>query len=61
MDIELQESSPSCMIRCTSLRKKTFYTKVYEKKHIKREGMKIEKEKKVHHPKSEKKIQQSDK
>jgi len=45
------------MMRCTSLRKKIFYTKVETKKHIKREGMEIEKEKKAHHPKSEKKIQ----
>jgi len=56
MEIELQESSSRRMIRCTSLRKKIFYTKVYTKKHIKREGMEIEKEKKAHHPKPEKKI-----
>jgi len=28
------------MIRCTSFRKKIFYTKVYMKKHVKIEGMK---------------------
>jgi len=31
MDIELQESSPSCMIRCNSLRKKIFYQSICEK------------------------------
>jgi len=49
VDIELQESSARRM-------SKIFYTKVYVKKHMKREGMEIEKEKKAHHPKSEKKI-----
>jgi len=36
MDIEFQESSPRRMIRCTSRRKKIFYTKVYTKKHTER-------------------------
>jgi hypothetical protein len=56
MEIEPQISSPRRLIRCTSLRKKIFYTKVYVKKHQKREEMEIEKEKSVHHPKPKQKI-----
>jgi len=56
MKIEPQASSPRRMVRCTSLRKKIFYTKVYVKIHVKREVMEIEKEKIAHHPKSKQKI-----
>jgi len=44
------------MFRCTYLKKKIFYAKVYLKKHIKRETMEIEKGKSVHLPKSKQKI-----
>jgi len=56
MEIEPQAGSPRRMVRCTSLRKKIFYTKVYVKIHVKREDMEIEKEKIAHHPKSKQKI-----
>jgi len=56
MEIEPRASSPRRMVRCTSLRKKIFYTKVYVKIHVKREVMEIEKEKIAHHPKSKQKI-----
>jgi len=60
MEIELaQASSPRRTIRCTSLKKKIFYTKVYTKKHVRREKMEIEKEKSAHHPKPKQKIPKS--
>jgi len=60
MEIELvQASSPRRTIRCTSLKKKIFYTKVYTKKHVRREKMEIEKEKSTHHPKPKRKILKS--
>jgi len=55
MDIELQESSPRRMIRCTFLKKKIFYPKVYVKTHEERRNGDRE-GKKARHPKSEKKI-----
>jgi len=60
MEIELaQASSPRRTIRCTSLKKKIFYTKVYTQKHVRREKMEIEKEKSTHHPKPKRKIPES--
>jgi len=57
MEIELVEaSSPRRTIRCSSLKKKIFYTKVYTRKHVRREQMEIEKEKITHHPKPKRKI-----
>jgi hypothetical protein len=55
MEIEPQTSSPRRLIKCTSLKKKIYYTKVYTKKHVKREVMEIECEKKEQNPKSKKK------
>jgi len=60
MEIELaQASSPRRTVRCTSLKKKIFYTKVYTKKHVRRETMEVEKEKSTHHPKPKRKILKS--
>ncbi len=53
-DMEIEPNiilNPRRTIRCTSLRRRIFYTKVYTEKHIKREGMEIEKEKPADHPK----------
>jgi len=60
MEIELaQASSPRRTIRCTSLKKKIFYTKVYTRKHVRREKMEEEKEKSTYHPKPKRKILKS--
>jgi len=53
MEIEHQISSTRHLIRCTSLRKKIFYTKVYVRKHLKREKMEMEKEESVNHPQTQ--------
>jgi len=60
MEIELaQASSLRRTVRCTSLKKKIFYTKVYTRKHVRREKMEVEKEKSTHHPKPKRKILKS--
>jgi len=56
MDIEFQVNPPRRLIRCTSFKKKIFSTKVYIKKHIKREDMEFGKKIRVHHHKSEQKV-----
>lgn len=53
MEIETQ---PRRLIKCTSFRKNTFYTKVYTKKHVKKEKMEVEIEKKRRRTTSQTKI-----
>jgi len=55
MEIETQVAPLRRLIRCTSLKKKIFYTKVYTKKYIEREKMEVEIENKEHRTKTKKK------
>jgi len=56
MDIEHQVNPPRRLIRCTSLKKRIFYTKVYTKKCIKGDKMEIERENDRHRTKPRQKV-----